>query len=294
MKKSKKAERLTQMLMLGITTEKPRRPNGVELLPFDFKGLAVRVLTLGGEPWWVLSDVARALGYETAKDAGRCLRDKHKGRHSVPTPGGSQQMITVSEAGLYRLMMRSERPEAEAFQDWITDEVIPTIRKTGSYSVTASPRVKETARRLRCDLDTAKVRTELRDLNASFARRLADRGATPRDLQNYHNSRYLGRFGVKAPRLRELVGQTSCRQTPLDRMDFVHLAALTYGQALTDKALAALGRPASPAEVAEVHRNVMEAITAAESEGISAAERIRLVKDPVRGRVIAGGPAALN
>jgi anti-repressor protein len=85
-----------------------------------------------GDPWWVLTDVARVLGYRDATAAGRILRDKHKGTHQTCTPGGEQEMLVVNEAGLYRLMMRSDRPEAERFQDWITHEVIPSIRRTGT------------------------------------------------------------------------------------------------------------------------------------------------------------------
>lgn len=81
----------------------------------------------------VAKDVATVLGYATAKDAVRYVPDSHKGRLRVPTPSGEQEMLTVDEAGLYRLVLRSNKPEAEPFMEWITAEVLPAIRRTGGY-----------------------------------------------------------------------------------------------------------------------------------------------------------------
>ena len=64
------------------------------------------------------------------------LDDDEKGRTSIPTLGGIQQMTIVNEPGLYSVILRSDKPEAKAFKRWITHEVIPAIRKTGSYGVT--------------------------------------------------------------------------------------------------------------------------------------------------------------
>ncbi|UOK17169.1 antirepressor [Bordetella phage vB_BaM-IFTN3] len=91
-----------------------------------------------GEPWFVCTDVASALGYLTAKDAARHLDDDEKGRHIVPTPGGDQNVTIINESGLYALVLRSRKPEARKFAKWVTSEVLPTIRKTGSYG---TPRI---------------------------------------------------------------------------------------------------------------------------------------------------------
>lgn len=101
---------------------------------FNFQSHPVRTVLQGGEPWFVASDVADALGYATAKDAARNLADNQKGRHILPTPGGTQSVTIINESGLYRLVLRSRKPEAVAFSDWVTGEVLPAIRKTGQYN----------------------------------------------------------------------------------------------------------------------------------------------------------------
>lgn len=103
--------------------------------PFSFRDHAVRVILIDGEPWFVASDIAEVLGYRDARDAGRNLPDRQKGTQIVRTLGGPQKMTIVSEGGMYRLVLRSRKPEAEAFTDWVTDEVLPSIRKTGGYGV---------------------------------------------------------------------------------------------------------------------------------------------------------------
>lgn len=105
---------------------------------FQFKGHEVRVVTdNSGEPRWVASDVAKILGYAAAKDMTRNLRDRHKGGQIVPTPGGNQEMTVITEAGLYAAVLKSRVPAAVEFQDWVTDEVLPSIRKHGAYMTPA-------------------------------------------------------------------------------------------------------------------------------------------------------------
>ena len=82
----------------------------------------------------VASDVASVLGYDTAKDFLRQVPEHHRGKQKVPTRGGPQDVLTVSEAGLYRGVLRSNKPEAEPFMEWVTAEVLPSIRRTGGYT----------------------------------------------------------------------------------------------------------------------------------------------------------------
>ncbi len=105
-----------------------------ELIPFTFQSTEVRALAVNGDPWIVATDVARVLGYATAKDMVRMLDDDEKGRHSVPTPGGEQEMTIISEAGLYNIASRSKSPAATPFRRWVTHEVIPSIRRRGMYA----------------------------------------------------------------------------------------------------------------------------------------------------------------
>lgn len=101
---------------------------------FDFKGHDVRVvLDEQGESRWVASDVAKVLGYREAERMTRNIRDRHKGPQIVGTLGGEQKMTTLTEAGLYSAILKSRVEMAEEFQDWVTDEVLPSIRKHGGY-----------------------------------------------------------------------------------------------------------------------------------------------------------------
>jgi prophage antirepressor-like protein len=88
-----------------------------------------------GEPHFVAADVAGALDLGNPRSSLALLDDDEKGVHTMDTPGGPQPMAIVNEPGLYSLIFRSRKPEAKAFKRWVTHDVIPQIRKTGSYSV---------------------------------------------------------------------------------------------------------------------------------------------------------------
>lgn len=100
-------------------------------IPFIYKDTPVRSVIKDGEPWFVVSDAAKILGYRDASNAARVLRVHQQGYSEVSTPSGVQRMLVASEGGVNRLIMRSNAANAEAVQDWFTDEVLPTIRKTG-------------------------------------------------------------------------------------------------------------------------------------------------------------------
>lgn len=86
-----------------------------------------------GEVWFVAQDVCRSLGLNNTAKALARLDANSKGSTSIHTLGGRQRVSTVNEAGLYALAMRSDKPEARAMQTWVTRDVLPAIRKTGSY-----------------------------------------------------------------------------------------------------------------------------------------------------------------
>jgi len=93
----------------------------------------VRVVDHGSEPWFVLSDVCKALEIANARNATARLDDDEKGVHTVDTPGGPQQLTVVSEPGIYELVFVSRKPAAQRFKRWLAHEVIPAIRKNGFY-----------------------------------------------------------------------------------------------------------------------------------------------------------------
>lgn len=117
----------------GPTAEGEKGSIVSELIPFTYEDTEVRAVTVDSEPWIVATDVARVLGYASAKDMTRMLDSDERGRHSVPTLGGEQDMLIISEAGLYSITLRSKSPKANPFRRWVTHEVIPAIRRHGGY-----------------------------------------------------------------------------------------------------------------------------------------------------------------
>lgn len=92
----------------------------------------IRTIEIDGKPYFVGTDVAKALGYINPRKA---ILDHCKGvtKRDTPTSSGVQLMSYINEGDLYRLIMKSKLPSAEKFESWVMDEVLPAIRKTGSY-----------------------------------------------------------------------------------------------------------------------------------------------------------------
>lgn len=105
-----------------------------DLINLDFEDNLVRIVKLEGEPWFVGKDVCRSLDIGKHHQALETLNDDERGTCIVGTPSGEQQMIVVSEPGMYRLIFRSRKPEAERFKRWLAHDVLPSIRKTGAYT----------------------------------------------------------------------------------------------------------------------------------------------------------------
>ncbi len=107
---------------------------------FEDKGFKVRVILRDGEPWFVAKDVCDCLSISNVTQACQNLDDDEKGICKVETLGGKQDMMLVSESGLYTLLMRSNKDEAKPFRKWVTNEILPSIRKTGGYNVAQPPK----------------------------------------------------------------------------------------------------------------------------------------------------------
>ena len=102
---------------------------------FDYRGAQVRTVIRNKEPWFVARDVCEALELEDVSKAVSRLDEDEKGTNLILTPGGNQEMLIVNEPGLYALVLTSRKPEAKQFKRWVTHEVLPSIRQTGSYSI---------------------------------------------------------------------------------------------------------------------------------------------------------------
>lgn len=105
------------------------------ITPFTFESKTLRTVMVEGEPWFVAKDVADALDYSESSALTRHLDDDEKGLSTVQTPGGSQEVIVLSESGLYHAIFVSRKETAQQFRKWVTAEVLPSIRKTGTYAL---------------------------------------------------------------------------------------------------------------------------------------------------------------
>lgn len=115
------------------TSNLPNSATGIR--PFDFEGLPVRISDREGEPWFVLADTCRVLEIGNPSDAARRLDDDEKDALDIIDPMGRPQRATViNESGLYSLILTSRKEAAKRFKTWVTKEVLPSIRKTGSYN----------------------------------------------------------------------------------------------------------------------------------------------------------------
>ena len=108
-----------------------------QIQALDFNGSRMRMHVVSGKPWFCASDVCTVLGYANGRDAlAKHCRDGGVAKRDTPTSSGVQSMTYIDEGNLYRLTLRSRKEEAKRFEAWVCDEVLPTIRKTGSYQLT--------------------------------------------------------------------------------------------------------------------------------------------------------------
>lgn len=108
-----------------------------QLIPFNFEAKEIRVLTdESNQPWFVAKDVCELLGYADHKKALSMLDTDEGSRIPlIDSLGREQETLTINESGLYTLIIRSNKPKAKEFRKWVTSVVLPSIRKTGSYSI---------------------------------------------------------------------------------------------------------------------------------------------------------------
>ena len=109
-----------------------------ELKIFNYKNNKVRTTIKDGEIWWVLKDVCKILGLNDAHKVALRLEKDERNQIPVTDNLGRQQNTTIiNEPGLYKVILRSDKPEAKNFMNWITHEVLPSIRKHGAYITSA-------------------------------------------------------------------------------------------------------------------------------------------------------------
>ena len=96
----------------------------------------VRTMLINNEPYFVGKDVASILGYKEPRSAvSKKVDEEDRGVSKIATPSGTQEMTVINESGLYSLILSSKLPSAKKFKRWVTSEVLPTIRKSGTYAI---------------------------------------------------------------------------------------------------------------------------------------------------------------
>jgi prophage antirepressor-like protein len=128
----------------------------MDILPFNFKNNKIRTILIENEPWFIVKDISDILGFSSKSTMSNAFKELEKDELSSFKMNLDNLQVRefkiVSESGLYALIMRSRKPVAKPFQKWVTREVLPQIRKTGSYSISKTDEA---------DLDKLKKRVEL-------------------------------------------------------------------------------------------------------------------------------------
>lgn len=143
-----------------------RKTMSNEIQVFNFEQREVRIVMKDGEPWWVAKDVCNVLELTNPTEALKSLDDDERSSlrisEGTSPAGGNPNMNIISESGLYTLIMRSNKPEAKRFRKWVTSVVLPSIRKTGGYSIpqkdNKDERLKQSAERLEIQKQNANTR----------------------------------------------------------------------------------------------------------------------------------------
>lgn len=104
------------------------------LQTWNYGSSEIRTVEKNGEPWWVLADVCKVLELTTpSRVAERLEKDEVSQTHTIDRMGRTQKSTIINESGLYAVILRSDKPQAKPFRKWVTNEVLPSIRKHGAY-----------------------------------------------------------------------------------------------------------------------------------------------------------------
>ena len=120
------------------------------LTKFVFEESDVRVLIIDNDYWFVAKDVCQVLGHSDVSMACKRLDEDEKLVQTMFVSGQNRDMLTISESGLYNLIITSRKPKAKEFRRWVTKEVIPSIRKTGKYEINKTPKLPPYEKAVQC------------------------------------------------------------------------------------------------------------------------------------------------
>lgn len=112
-----------------------------EIIPFSYEDHSIRSVHIDSQPYFIASDVCKTLDLGKTYQAVGALDEDEKTLMPVKQVSGqTREVWLINESGLYHLIFKSRKPEAQAFRKWVTSEVLPALRKTGSYQVPAADR----------------------------------------------------------------------------------------------------------------------------------------------------------
>ena len=112
-----------------------RKATGLQVFYNESENVSVRTKVINGEPWFVGKDICDLLGLANSRKSLQALDEDEKGVTNGYTLGGNQELTVINESGLYHLIFISRKPEAKSIRRWVTGTVLPSIRRTGSYSI---------------------------------------------------------------------------------------------------------------------------------------------------------------
>lgn len=124
-----------------MSDQQSSETKGYELITKQFESQNIRIVEVDSKPWFVARDISDILGFGRSQEMTRYLDDDEKGVFNTHTLGGMQGLTIINESGLYSSILRSRKSEAKRFKKWITSEVLPSIRKTGGYSIADPPKI---------------------------------------------------------------------------------------------------------------------------------------------------------
>ena len=112
-----------------------RQAASLQVFYNESENVSVRTKVINGEPWFVGKDICDLLGLVNSRKSLQALDEDEKGVTNGYTLGGNQELTVINESGLYHLIFISRKPEAKSIRRWVTGTVLPSIRRTGSYSI---------------------------------------------------------------------------------------------------------------------------------------------------------------
>jgi anti-repressor protein len=131
---------LVSSFMVRLFFLETRMVENNQIIVKQFENDNVRIIDINGNPWFVAKDICMVLGIKNPSDSLKTLDEEERARFNLGRQGKTN---IINESGLYNFVLQSRKPEAKKFKKWVTSEVLPSIRKTGEYSISNPPKLPD-------------------------------------------------------------------------------------------------------------------------------------------------------